>query len=498
MKKPMQSDVRRAILWSVLFGIVFALGAAITVVSAWYSRTYDLEFKELLYTLASPLKGTGESTVDLVIGSCLPWVLLLIALYVGGAVFLWKKRHTLRLARRIGALLCVVFLIASSVFSVYALRVPAYLEARRDQTAIYENEYIDPATVTITADGKMKNLICIYLESMETTYASEALGGAQSTNYMPNLTALAASNLSFSDKSAGLLGGYHTPLGTGWTMSALLATTSGIPFSFPLGENGHNKMSKRENFASGLTTLGDILAEQGYRQQFLCGSNAAFAGRDTYFEQHGNYEIFDLDTAREEHYVPEGYHDGWWGFEDSILFDIAKDKLTELAAGSRPFNLTLLTVDLHHVGGHLCDLCENTHRNKTANVVSCTDRQVADFVSWCQSQAFYEDTVIIVVGDHPRMDTVLVAQTDYYDRTVYNCFINAVPTPQGATTERIVTSFDLFPTTLAAIGFSIEGNRLGFGVNLFSSEPTLAERLGYAYLETEINKFSEYYIREFS
>ncbi|MBQ7346909.1 MAG: sulfatase-like hydrolase/transferase [Clostridia bacterium] len=487
---------RRTILWSVLFGVIFVLGVAMAVVCGWYRVTYNLEFKELLYTLASPLKGTGESTISLILRSCLPVVLVFAALYIGGAVLLWKKRETWRYARRIGAVFCVAVLLGASVFSVFALRLPAYIKVLNEKTTVYEDYYVDPATVSITADGEMKNLIYIYLESMETTYASVEEGGAQYTNYMPALTALAEENISFSDKSDGL-GGFHTPLGTGWTMSALLATTSGIPFSFPLGENGHNKMSQREYFASGLTTLGDILAEKGYRQEFLCGSDSAFAGRDTYFEQHGNYEVFDLYTAREEYYIDEDYY-VWWGFEDEILYDIAKDELTELAAGERPFNFTMLTVDTHHVNGYVCDLCGNAYGNKLANVVSCADKQLADFIDWCTEQDFYEDTVIIITGDHPRMDTTLVADTDYYDRTIYNCFINAVPTPAGATTERVFTSFDLFPTTLAAMGFTIEGDRLGLGVNMFSDQQTLAEKLGYEYLETEINKFSDYYIREFS
>ena len=96
------------------------------------------------------------------------------------------------------------------------------------------------------------------------------------------------------------------------------------------------------------------------------------------------------------------------------------------------------------------------------------------------------------------MDTTLVSEVEYDDRTIYNCFINAATEPNGATDERIFTSFDLFPTTLAAMGFSIEGERLGLGVNMFSGEETLAEQLGYEYLENEISKYSSYYIREFS
>ena len=496
-QKSSQTEQRRAIFWSVVFGIIFVLGVTMATICGWYRVTFDLEFKELLYTLASPLKGTGESTVSQILHACLPIVLICTALYVVMAVLLWKKRELLPWARRVGALLCVVVLIVASVFSVYALRLPAYLQALNDKTTVYEDYYVDPETVAITANGEPKNLIYIYLESMETTYASKEVGGAQYYNFMPNLTELAKENLSFSDKAEGMLGGFHTPLGTGWTMSALLATTSGIPFSFPLGENGHNKMSQREYFASGLTTLGDILAEKGYRQEFLCGSDSSFAGRDTYFEQHGNYEIFDLYTAIDEHYMTED-ETVWWGFTDELLYKIAKDELTELAAGERPFNFTMLTVDTHHIDGYFCKLCQNKYGNKLANVVDCADRQLASFLDWCREQDFYEDTVIVITGDHPRMDTTLVGDTDYYDRTIYNCFLNAVPTPAGKTTERLFTSFDLFPTTLAAMGFSIEGDRLGLGVNLFSTQSTLAEILGYDHLETEINKFSDYYIREFS
>jgi phosphoglycerol transferase len=37
---------------------------------------------------------------------------------------------------------------------------------------------------------------------------------------------------------------------------------------------------------------------------------------------------------------------------------------------------------------------------------------------------------------------------------------------------------DMFPTTLAALGVEIEGDKLGIGVNLFSDKQTLAEKYG--------------------
>jgi phosphoglycerol transferase len=337
------------------------------------------------------------------------------------------------------------------------------------------------------------------MESMETTYASTDAGGRQEgVNYMPLMTELASKYLTFTDKELGQLGGFHTPGGTTWTMAALLATTSGIPFSFPVGENGHNSMSRRESFATGLTTLGDILEEKGYRQEFLCGSDSVFGGRKSYFTQHGNYEIFDLFTARDEYYVPYDYHDKWWGFEDHTLYEIAKDELTELAANDQPFNFTMLTVDTHHVGGHRCRLCGYRYKDRIANVVTCADQQLAGFIAWCMEQDFYEDTVIIVTGDHPRMDTTYVDGLDVADRTIYNCIFNSAVQPQGSTSNRVFTPFDMFPTVLAAMGYTIEGERLGLGVNLFSAEHTLVEQIGYEFLNKELAKHSEFYLKRFT
>ena len=56
---------------------------------------------------------------------------------------------------------------------------------------------------------------------------------------------------------------------------------------------------------------------------------------------------------------------------------------------------------------------------------------------------------------------------------------------------------DLFPTTLAALGCTIEGDRLGLGVNLFSMEPTLAERWGFEKFDRELSKASDFYIANF-
>lgn len=507
MKKKIQQknqgySIGKIIFWSIFFGILFMVGISVTVICVWYLGTYNLEFHELLYTLISPLKGTGQSTVSLIIGSCLPWVLAGFFLYLACAVIFAARKPIFRYIRRWGAAFCSLVLVGAIVFSVFALRIPAYVSSLLSRTTIYEEYYVSPDTVSITAkNGKAKNLIYIYLESMETTYASAEDGGMQEQyNYIPNLTELAKQGISFTNKEdASLLGGFHSIYGTTWTMSALLATTAGIPFSFPVSANA---MEMREQFAPDLITLGDILEENGYRQEFLCGSDATFGGRKTYFTQHGNYEIFDLYIAREEGYIPQDYY-AWWGYEDLYLYEIAKDELLELAAGDQPFNFTMLTVDTHHVDGYRCALCGyeygyETGEDNLENVLACADAQLAAFVEWVTEQDFFEDCVLVITGDHPRMDTTLIGAAKSYDRTIYNCFFNAAVEPQGATVGREWTSLDMFPTVLAAMGFEIEGDRLGLGTNMFSDKKTLAEELGYAYFNSEVSKYSNYYFVHFS
>ncbi len=483
------------IILTVLVGLAWTLMCVLLTLGLWYDNTFDMEFAELLYSLMAPTGGTGSSTLTDIFNACIPPTVVLILVFVAGALLLSAQNRLCKLLRRVGAVACLIGLLCSTVWAVNVARLPRYVQTKLGHTMIYDDYYIDPETVNIyDTDGNKKNIIYIYLESMETTYASRDVGGAQPTNnYIPNLTTLAQdeNNTTFSDGEG--LGGFHSITGTAWTMGSLLSTTSGIPFSEAVfGEGTGNSQGKLGTFLNRLTSLGDILEKEGYRQEFLCGSDASFAGRDTYFQQHGNYEIYDLYSARKDGYISKDYY-VWWGYEDAILFEIAKDEVTELAAGEEPFNFTMLTVDTHHVGGYRCASCGNDYATNLENVVACADTLVADFLSWCEEQPFYEDTVIIVTGDHPRMDKQLVDETSFYDRTIYNCFINAEVDAVN-TKNRTFTSMDIFPTVLAAMGYTIEGDRLGLGTNLFSDKKTLAEELGYDYLEEELSRYSAYYL----
>lgn len=509
MYAPKSLDQRlKGSFWSYLFFfLLFFLGVFIAVVVNWGDRTFNITLNEIVNTLLGPMAGAGGDTVSKALWYCLPPIMA--ALVVAVLLVVLDRFRTRRALaappgerqrrgkgilrlRSVGVTLACLALAGSLIYANACYNVVGYLGAKFAASSFYEENYIDPADVSITADHP-KNLIYIYLESMEISYADQDAGGFQETNLIPNLTALAQEGISFSATDSPL-GGFYSNTGSTWTMAALYSTSSGVHYALPASDDD---LSQSDHYASGLTTLGDVLLKAGYQNEFLCGSDAHFANRDAFFRHHGDYEIFDYYTAIDRDYIPADYHE-WWGYEDAKLFQYAKEELTRLSQGDKPFNLTLLTADTHFPDGYICEKCGNDHAEKAANVVACSDRQVGEFIAWCKQQSFYKDTVIVITGDHPRMDAVLVDGLSFEQRRVYNCFLNVDLSENVVCHGRDATALDIFPTTLAALGFEIQGNRLGLGTNLFSSQRTLAESQGLARVDAELLVQSNFYVEHFA
>ena len=167
--------------------------------------------------------------------------------------------------------------------------------------------------------------------------------------------------------------------------------------------------------------------------------------------------------------------------------------MTQAASSDKPFNLTMLTADTHFEDGYMSAETPKLYDNQYSNVIHYSDQLVNEFINWVQQQPFYENTTIVISGDHLSMDKDYFNDiSDKYQRTVFNEIINS-PIQAENTKNRQFTTFDLYPTTLAALGVDIEGNRLGLGTNLFSGTKTVPERLGYQNFEDEVTKKSDYY-----
>lgn len=466
----------------ILSSILALLASLLAFSAKWMFKTWtNLTMDELVYHLTAPLEGTNTDMIKDYCNECAVPVILIFGCILFAIAA--NRKHT-GILKKI-AIVCSAGAVAVTGITVgvtwNGLNVTDYMKGQSTYSTFIDDNYVDPSSVNITFPEQKRNLIYIFLESMEMTYADKENGGAFKQNVIPELTQLAQENEDFSGKSNKLNGGYSMP-GTTWTMGAMFGQTSGLPLNTSIDANG---MDTQDSFFPGITTLGDILQNEGYSQTLLIGSEATFGGRKLYFTDHGQYDIMDYDYAHDNGLIPEDYK-VWWGYEDEKLFGFAKEKLLELSQQDNPFNLTMLTVDTHFEDGYVCDICPDTFGdNQYANVMACSSRQVKEFVDWVQQQDFAADTTIVISGDHPTMDSDFCEDVDKdYERRVYTTYINADAEKQTEK-KRKYTIFDDFPTTLSAMGAQIEGDRLGLGTNLFSAKETLSEKEG---VTAEYNK----------
>ena len=474
-----------------------------------YDNFGAVSFDEIVFHVMMPLDGvSSDMLLDYLSGALFPafgvWLLImswmLIPVRRGLRLMIRKgnAEHGIglfpltlgsKLAVSILAVwLCILLFVADQKFAA-----AAYLKSQFARSTLIEEEYVSPADVRIRFPEKKRNLICIYIESGETSSQDYANGGLCPVNYIPELTALAKENVSFSQSD--LIEGSSMPPGTEWTIGGLVAETAGLPLKLPANYN--NSLGRYQRFLPGAKSLGEILAENDYHNYFMAGSDFSFGGRRDYFSQHGDYTILDAKWARKEGKVPADYS-VFWGIEDCKLFSIAKETLLEIAAKDEPFNFSILTVDTHTPNGYVCELCGNEYSNQYANVWACSSSQIGEFVRWIQEQSFYDNTTVVLSGDHVSMHPSFYGAdtkddfTGQCKRKVYECFVNPAVVPEKEQFRKF-TTMDMFPSVLAAIGAQIEGERLGLGTNLFSGEDTLSEKYGYEYLFTELKKKSVFY-----
>lgn len=459
----------------------------------------DVNFYELIYYFTSDATGSSwEIIIDGIKTCLLAFMLVLIILLIpithikNKDIKIETKNKTIKLYptwfNRHKILYAVIILIISIIMLLKTVEVDEYIKASMKKSRIYETSYVNTNKVKITFPEEKRNLILIYLESMESSLMSKENGGAFEKSRIPELEKIAKENLNFSNTEK-LGGGYNLTL-TSWTIAGTVSSTTGTPLLAQI----KNKYNKVDNFMPKVTALGDVLKREGYELEVIQGSNIKFGGTKKYYKQHGNYKMFDINTAKKLNYIPENYY-VWWGYEDAKLFEYSKKEIENISKTGKPFAVTMYTMDTHFKDGYLDKSCDEPFKDQMSNVYACSSKMTNEFIEWVKKQDFYENTTIVLIGDHLTMQSGYYAKHKGYTRTIYNAFINT-PTKTEHNKNREFSSLDMYPTILASLGAKIENDQLGFGVNLFSGERTLIENIGKTRFNYELLKKSDYYMEE--
>lgn len=397
--------------------LLIAFGATVTV--DWLYETFEhLSMDEIIFHLKVPMQGTNTDIIATFMKQCLWKVILPSAIIALALIYPMVKDikiiHEIHTSERrktilVSITISILILIISMDKILKTTDIKEYIKNQTHDSNFIAKEYVRPEKTKIEFQEEKRNLIYIFLESMETTYYSVQDGGLSQYDLMPEISKLAKENINFSDTNK--LGGAYS--------------------------------------------IGQVLQKNGYHNFLLLGSDATFGGRRNLFEQHGNYEIWDFESAKSENKATEQI---WWGFTDDQLFEYAKEKILYLSEQEQPFNFTMLTADTHFPDGYKCK--------------DCPDKWDEQYIT--MQSNFFE-----------------LEEGQEYQKKVVNLIINPAVEPES--NNREYSTMDLYPTTLAALGANIDGNKLGLGTNLFSNEETLIEKYGLKNVNDELMKISRYY-----
>lgn len=393
--------------------LLIAFGATVTV--DWLYETFGhLSMDEIIFHLKVPMQGTNTDIIATFMKQCLWKVILPSAIIALALIYPMVKDikiiHEIHTSERrktilVSITISILILIINIDKILKTTDIKEYIENQTHDSNFIAKEYVRPEKTKIEFQEEKRNLIYIFLESMETTYYSVQDGGLSQYDLMPEISKLAKENINFSDTNK--LGGAYTLYGTTWTVGAMAAQTAGVPLKLSIEDNA---MEEYSTFLGGAYSIGQVLQKNGYHNFLLLGSDATFGGRKNLSEQ------------------------------------------------EQPFNFTMLTADTHFPDGYKCK--------------DCPDKWDEQYIT--MQSNFFE-----------------LEEGQDYQKKVVNFIIN--PDVEPESNNREYSTMDLYPTTLAALGANIDGNKLGLGTNLFSNEETLIEKYGLKYVNDELMKISRYY-----
>ncbi len=132
-----------------------------------------------------------------------------------------------------------------------------------------------------------------------------------------------------------------------------------------------------------------------YRTEFYYGGETEFANIKSYLFTADYEQITDLNTLSDDLFLTK------WGVHDEIVFDrFLKD---HQVIRNKPFFSTLLTISSHEPFDVPLDstvFAGSDEESLYMNSLYYTDREFGKFIDSARTQPWWNNTVVIVVGDH--------------------------------------------------------------------------------------------------
>ncbi|MDZ7851462.1 MAG: sulfatase-like hydrolase/transferase [Halomonas sp.] len=400
------------------------------------------------------------------IGAAMLYTLSMLMLL---ASFTWLVRVDHRWRR--GERLLAVALLASNPM-LYGMGQRGAALVTEDG-AWLERRYVEP--IVLDAPRDPPNLLLLYLESIEGTYADQERFGD------------AYAHLEALGEKAVVFNGVRQVDNTGWTMAGMIASQCGTPL-MPAGLLHDSQFEPLGKVVPGVDCLGDLLAERGYTLTYMGGASPRFAGKGVFYRDHG----FDKVLGREE-LVPRLEDPGYvnsWGLYDDTLYDFTFEEIRRLDEQDGPWGLVNLSITGHAPSGYPARECRQRQGEfdgvDILYSVECSAWLARRLVERLKEADLLENTLVVIASDHLTMRVSAWEQLVAGERDNTFMLLEEQLEPRRLDVE--ASTMDILPTILEAMGFVIDWHRAGLGVSLLSGEPTLVEEHGLDTLNTRLRE----------
>ncbi|WP_203361756.1 LTA synthase family protein [Bacillus sp. REN10] len=308
--------------------------------------------------------------------------------------------------------------------------------------------------------AKGKNLIVVSVESTQDFVINNKVNGQEITPFMNQ----------FAKESLYFNNFYHQT-GQGKTSDAEFLVENSL---YPLSRGAVFFTHSGNKFHS----MAEKLNENGYYTNAMHANNKSFWNRDIMYKSLGYqrfYEAGDYDV-NDENSVN-------WGMKDIPFFEQSVEHMKEM---KQPFYSKMITLTNHHPFYYDEEdkfIDEFTSKDGTVNryfvTVRYTDEALKRFVEQLKASGLYENSVIVLYGDHYGIsENHDQAMSEYLGKEVTPFvstqlqkvpFMIHIPGVKGRVVENVGGQVDIRPTLLHLLGINTKDD-LQLGQDLLSAD----------------------------
>lgn len=355
------------------------------------------------------------------------------------------------------------------LYDVYVQSKSSAQRALADGSELVEvSNYVraNQAEPNIEMFGKYegRNVIAVSLESLQSFVINQEMNGEVVTPFLNSLT---------KDKDTYYFSDFYHQTGLGKTSdsefifeNSLYGLGRGAVF-FTHGENTYNSFAER-------------LGENGYFTNVMHANNKSFWNRDMIYKSFNLDQFYDIESynVTEETSVN-------WGLKDIPFFEQSAALMKEMP---QPFYSRLITLTNHYpfyLEPEDMMIPEYDSNSGTLNryfqTVRYLDESVKEFFDDLKEQGLYENSIIVMYGDHygisENHNKAMAKYLNKEEITPYDsALLQAVPlyihipgSNDGQVMDNAAGQLDIRPTLLHLLGIETSKD-MQLGADLFSEE----------------------------